>query len=225
RAALIKASLQGNGDKQRRAYEKLLNIWRSSPGTRYIGLAGSKMEEENYEDALVDFTKAIEIDPELPMAWSGRGNAYLKLEKFSEAKEDFQKAMEYDPRDQMSITGTALILVREEKPEEAFQFLDKKSHFFEERQYNAQYFAYNTACVYGVALELLRKKAGTEEAPENLEDLSSEYENKAIDALRRAVNSGFSREEDKVWMRKDPDLNSLHENKEFRKLAEWPEQG
>ncbi|QDU82278.1 TPR repeat-containing protein YrrB [Polystyrenella longa] len=222
KASLQRASLQGDRNKQRRAYEKLLIIWNSSPARQYLQMASLKMQEDDYEEALTDFTKAIEIDPELPTAWSGRGNAYLKLEKYKEAKDDFQKALVHDPRDQMAITGTALILVRQDDPEGAFAMLEKKEHFFEDGQLNTNYFVYNSACVYGVALELLRAKAGTEEAPENLESIAEEYETKAIEALRRSITNGF---DELDWMRKDPDLNSLHDNEEFRKISDWPAAG
>lgn len=234
RDALREASIQeGTGDKATRSYQYLMNIWRESPAYQYISLANSKItsedgddskiKPEDYENAMPDFTKATEVDPQLPMAWSSRGNAFLKLEKYTEAKQDFAKAMEIDPRDQMAITGTALVLVREDEAEAAFELIDNKERFFEEnRGASTGYFAYNTACVYGVALEMLRKKAGTEEAPENLEQLEKKYEDKAINALKRSVRNQFDQLD---WMRKDPDLNSLHDNEEFRKISEWPAEG
>ncbi|MEZ6044086.1 MAG: tetratricopeptide repeat protein [Planctomycetaceae bacterium] len=222
KAALTKASLEGEINKQDHAYKTLLTIWRASPGAQYVSMGRGKIETEQYDEALEDFTTAIKIDPELPDAWTARGNVYMKTEKLPEALSDFQKAREFNPRDEGAITCTAIVLVRQGENEKAFETLKENEHFFQDGQLGTHYFAYNSACVYGVALELLRNKKDKGEAPADFEQLEAEYENKAVEALRRSVNNNF---EDLDWMRKDPDLNSLHENKEFRKISQWKAEG
>lgn len=51
----------------------------------------------NYSAAAADFTKAIEIWPELDQAWNNRGGVYARLCRTDAALADFEKAMELDP--------------------------------------------------------------------------------------------------------------------------------
>jgi tetratricopeptide (TPR) repeat protein len=50
-------------------------------------------KEEKYDEAIVEFTKAIEIDPKQSLSFSNRANAYTKLKKYDEALADCDKAI------------------------------------------------------------------------------------------------------------------------------------
>ena len=52
---------------------------------------------DQFTKAISDFSKAIETDPKLAIAYSNRGVAYVALGKFEEAKKDLLKAVELDP--------------------------------------------------------------------------------------------------------------------------------
>lgn len=62
-------------------------------GVRYLS-------EGNYEEAIIAFTTAIEIDPKHPTAYVGRGDAYIGSGKTSEslasALSDYKQAVEFD---------------------------------------------------------------------------------------------------------------------------------
>lgn len=62
-------------------------------GVRYLS-------EGNYEEAIIAFTAAIEIDPKQAPAYVGRGDAYIGLgeteENLTAAKADYEKAIELD---------------------------------------------------------------------------------------------------------------------------------
>jgi len=48
---------------------------------------------ENYDQAISDYTKAIEINPDYTEAYLNRGNAYaFSMDNFSQACSDWQKA-------------------------------------------------------------------------------------------------------------------------------------
>jgi tetratricopeptide (TPR) repeat protein len=51
-------------------------------------------KEEKYDEAIDQFSKAIEKSPEQPYLFSNRANAYTKLKKYDEALADFDKAIE-----------------------------------------------------------------------------------------------------------------------------------
>ena len=51
------------------------------------------------EMAVVYFTRAIELDPEISWAYNLRGRAYCKLERLDEAVADMAKAIELNPEE------------------------------------------------------------------------------------------------------------------------------
>ena len=57
-------------------------------GIRYLS-------EGNYEEAIIAFTAAIEIDPKQPEAYVGRGDAYLAMGDENAATENYALAVEY----------------------------------------------------------------------------------------------------------------------------------
>ena len=52
------------------------------------------MKTQKHEEAIFDFTKAIEADPENGNAYAHRGNAYYQLNKHGESNYDYSKALE-----------------------------------------------------------------------------------------------------------------------------------
>lgn len=57
----------------------------------------SLAEQGKYEDAITDYTRAIEIDPGKADYYVNRGIAYLNMKQFDLAIADFDKAIELDP--------------------------------------------------------------------------------------------------------------------------------
>ena len=66
---------------------------RASASSAYL------LRENNPEEALADYTKAIGMDPEAPAGYFNRGNSKARLGHHEEAIEDFTKAIELDPED------------------------------------------------------------------------------------------------------------------------------
>ena len=58
-------------------------------GVRYLS-------EGNYEEAVIAFTAAIDIDPKRPEAYIGRGDAYFASDEYSTAEEDYRLALALD---------------------------------------------------------------------------------------------------------------------------------
>ena len=58
----------------------------------------SKLQLEDREGAIADFTKAIQLKPNYVYAYSNRGVAKKDLKDYQGALEDFTKAIELDPK-------------------------------------------------------------------------------------------------------------------------------
>ncbi len=69
-----------------------------SLGALYHNRAYAKYTNGRHQDAIADYTKAIEFSPDSPAAFNGRGAAFLKLRLYSDAIRDFDTAIALDPR-------------------------------------------------------------------------------------------------------------------------------
>lgn len=227
--ALLQQSLSAPISKRRIAYFGLQQLNRESPAQQYLYNANVAMEEHKYDEAINQCTLALKIDPEYAPAYSVKGNAHFKLEQYEEARSAFEKTLKFDPYDMMSVTGNSILMVREGKPDDAFKHVEKHRTQFQQliaatpqrdRTRKLGFYAYNVACVYGVALGVLREENKEKLSEEELQKKINSYEKKAIQELQSSVKNGF---DDLEWMRKDPDLISLHQNEEFRKISGWPQ--
>jgi tetratricopeptide (TPR) repeat protein len=205
--ALQKGRDSNNPNKSSYANNALRNLRQRSPGYQYIYQAQQFVNQQQWKEALDQYAIALELDPQLAEAYAGRAQVLLKQEKPQEAHKDFTKALELDPYNSQAVTGLGIVLVLEGKYEAGITFVEDARKKFT----NDVFYAYNTACVYGRALEHLQKN----EKIEGRDKKMPEYQEKAIAELKRSVTLGF---QDFNWMQKDPDLKSLAEVPEFKQI-------
>ena len=74
------------------------------------------LSEENYEEAIIAFNAAIQIDPKNPLAYIGRGGAYVGSgeteENLAAALADYEKAIELDETNVDAWLGLADVYIR-----------------------------------------------------------------------------------------------------------------
>jgi HEAT repeat protein len=210
RAALIKARDSGNQEKRSLAGNALTMLRQRSPGYQYVNAGMAFSRQQKFKEALEQFDMAIKLDPELLEAYAERGNIHLQQDKPAEAAKDFAKAHALDPLNAQALTGICVTLVMAGKYVEGI----KKINDARAAIPNDNLFHYNAACVFGRAVEYLRKD--TQKNVPDREKLIVQYIDSALADLRKAVELGF---QDFDWMKKDPDLASLHDNDDFTKLA------
>ena len=56
------------------------------------------MGRGQWEEAVSDFSKAIELDPKYARAWQQRGYAHNQLQRWKNAISDFSKGIDLDPK-------------------------------------------------------------------------------------------------------------------------------
>src|SRR5262249_48737707 len=154
RNALLKARDSGNPEKRNFALTALQVLKQRSPGYPYFLQAQQSANDSKWKEAIVQYGMEIQLDPNLPDAYAGRGHAWLHQEKFAEAAADFEKAYEQDPYNSLALTGICLVMVLADgKLDEAVKKLEGDREKFQ----NNGLFLYNAACVYGRALERVQK--------------------------------------------------------------------
>lgn len=89
-------------------------------GVRYLS-------DGNYEEAILAFTAAIEIDPKRAEAYVGRGNAYLGQgaadEYLAAAFTDFETALSLDDTNADAYLGMAEVYIARKQFDEAMEIL------------------------------------------------------------------------------------------------------
>jgi tetratricopeptide (TPR) repeat protein len=72
--------------------------WKSREAEVYNNRGFDYCETGQYDQAILDFSKAIEINPRLAHAYNNRGAAYLYKAQYDQAILDLSKAIEINPR-------------------------------------------------------------------------------------------------------------------------------
>ena len=97
-------STTGEGENNTPTWQEQYDL-----GVRYLS-------EGNYEEAIIAFTAAIEIDPKQAPAYIGRGDAYVASgetkENLAAAQEDYEKAIELDDANANAYLGLADVYIR-----------------------------------------------------------------------------------------------------------------
>jgi HEAT repeat protein len=198
---------QENQESLQAVRQGLRILMAQSPGWSAIEQARYHWQQENWDQAEKYFGLSIEIDDELPLAHSWRGNVYLKKEDYDSARRDFARAMELDPFSVDAVTGLAIVLAIQGEYERGIALIHETASRFPEDNI----FAYNAACVYSRAVEQVLQQPESEERNERL----AEYRKLAIGELENSVRYGF---DDFGWMGEDPDLVPIHDLPRFQEL-------
>lgn len=69
----------------------------SQPADKYVSNGTKYFDQEKWTEAIEEYTKALELDPNNIHALTNRGSAYTHLGKYNEAIADLTKASEIDP--------------------------------------------------------------------------------------------------------------------------------
>jgi HEAT repeat protein len=206
--ALNRARDSENLRKRKLALDALKMMSQRSPGYPAFLTARQSAQSERWDEAIARYNAAIELDPELSDAYSGRGHAELQTQKLAAAHKDFSKAVQLDPYSAEGVSGLGICQVMEGDIQTGTKTIEKSRS-----KLNDDFvFTYNAACVYGRALEQTNKLPTTPERDKK----ADEFRKKALADLQLSVKLGFP---DLDWMKKDSDLNSLHGLSEFKRIV------
>jgi len=83
------------------------------------------LQKGRYEQAVADFTKALELLPGTAEAYSGRGRALEKLKRYDQALADYSKLIEINPRSPAAYVSRGDIFLDMKRYDEALQDYSK----------------------------------------------------------------------------------------------------
>lgn len=108
----------GRLDKSIEDFKEAIKMRNDKPSA-HNNLGLSHFENEEFEEALIHYGKAISIEPS-SVHFNNRGLAYYHFDKLEEAKADFDKAIDKDPNDPIIYFNRGNVFLNW-KPEEQFE--------------------------------------------------------------------------------------------------------
>ncbi|MEN8125326.1 MAG: tetratricopeptide repeat protein [Bacteroidota bacterium] len=88
------------------------------------------LDQNDYENAILKFKKAIEIDPSFAFAWDNLGISYRKTNQYEKAIESYEKSLEINPRGRMPLMNIALTYNLNKEYKEAIKYYNKYISFY-----------------------------------------------------------------------------------------------
>lgn len=85
----------------------------------------SYVELKNHADALVDFSRAIELDSTFAAAYFNRGTTYRKLAQLEAALADYIQALHYDPENVDACFNIGTMIYGQGKPDQALHYFER----------------------------------------------------------------------------------------------------
>ena len=71
----------------------------SKAAEKALEKGGEAYNTGDFKSAIINFTKAIKLDPKNTESYNHRAITYCELEKYTEAIADYTKVIEMDPKD------------------------------------------------------------------------------------------------------------------------------
>ena len=90
-------------DEKERGKKNQLTFW------DYIRRGDRLIEKGDYENAIAEYSQAIQLEPDYASAYNNRGVAYSYLNEYKKAITDFQKVMELNPDDAFAFNNRGLV--------------------------------------------------------------------------------------------------------------------
>jgi tetratricopeptide (TPR) repeat protein len=149
-------------------YTKSIELWDSSDGKEGLAIAYNNRgiayeNKEEIEKAIVDFNKAIEVNPKFFKAYYCRGHIFANLEEYDKAIGDLNMAIKINPKYGKAYNGLGIVYNSKNDYEKAlynlnmainldpkndFAYISRGYAFYHLKKYN------NAITDYNIAIEL-----------------------------------------------------------------------
>lgn len=91
------------------------SYWLTNVNKAYFNRGNAYIDKNNYDQAIKDYTKVIELNPQNADAYNNRGASYINKNNYDQAIKDYQKAIEIDPNVKYAKENLKLAIQAKEK--------------------------------------------------------------------------------------------------------------
>ena len=103
--------------------------------TVYYDLGMSSYYAKNYSEAVANFHRALQVNPNEPKIWNALGLTYTEVKEYDKAVKAFKKALELDPKYTEAKMNLGILYMRMKKYRLAIKYLKEavKDEFFDKK--------------------------------------------------------------------------------------------
>ena len=88
------------------------------------------VNKQKFEEAIVIFSKVIDLDPEWAEAWNKRATIYYMVGEFQKSQNDIDKVLELESRHFGALAGQGLVNIQLENYEKAIMSYEKAQQIY-----------------------------------------------------------------------------------------------
>ncbi|HUN61159.1 MAG TPA: tetratricopeptide repeat protein, partial [Candidatus Sulfotelmatobacter sp.] len=118
----------GKASEAHDCFERALKLAATYPGTlpncwNNLGILAAR--GGNYDEAIQDFQRALQIDPEHTIALQNLGSAYRQTKDWAQAKSTLERALALSPEDAEANYSLGMVYAQQNDMEHAYDYLQK----------------------------------------------------------------------------------------------------
>ena len=114
--------------------QKIWKLWSTHPYneklTKMLNEGSNLVNKQKFEEAIVIFSKVIDLDPEWAEAWNKRATVYYMVGDFQKSQDDINKVLEFEDRHFGALAGQGLVNIQLENYEKAIMSYEKVQQIY-----------------------------------------------------------------------------------------------
>lgn len=95
-----------------------------NPALEHVQQGTAYREQGKFDEAIAEYTKAIELDPDLAVAYNNRGCAYSWNKDYENAMADLSRAIELDPMQASAYLNRGSLYIGQDEEDKAIADLE-----------------------------------------------------------------------------------------------------
>ncbi|MGA8234582.1 MAG: tetratricopeptide repeat protein [Candidatus Acidiferrales bacterium] len=119
---------QGKNSEARKSFERAIGLHANYPSTmpkawNNLGILAAR--EGHADEAIQNFQRALQIDPDFVISLENLGSAYRQAKRWEDAQKVLQRALQLSPDDAEANYGMGMVFAQRDDTEQAYEYLQK----------------------------------------------------------------------------------------------------
>jgi len=114
--------------------QKIWKIWSTHHNneklTKMLSEGSNLVNKQKLEEAIIIFSKVIELDPEWAEAWNKRATVFYMVGEFQKSQDDINKVLELEDRHFGALAGQGLVNIQLENYDKAIISYEKAQQIY-----------------------------------------------------------------------------------------------